>query len=101
MPRFRIAGRDYDHESELRDRLRKLHGEYPDDRFPDDVREEWNEICKVTAEFDARRERIREAIGRPANREGEPDGDTRTGVRQRRWRRTFRRSTRTASYSAT
>ena len=57
--RFDIAGRKYETEAELRERLRELDAEHPEQRFPRPERDEWNEICGVLAEFEARHERLR------------------------------------------
>ena len=73
--KIKVAGREYDGEAGLRERLRELDEQYPEQRFPDDVRDEWNAVCAAVSEFDARRERLGQMAGSPSHRE-QIDGGT-------------------------
>jgi HK97 family phage major capsid protein len=49
-------------EAALRFELSELHAQYPDQTFPDDVRERWNRINETLEHLNNRRERIRELM---------------------------------------
>jgi HK97 family phage major capsid protein len=62
-----IAGRMYDSAEVIRARIEELDAEYPGQTFPDEAREEWNELNRVLDEFKAREDRIRELARDPRN----------------------------------
>jgi HK97 family phage major capsid protein len=76
MQSFTVAGRRYESVSAITARLAELDKQYEGRRFPDDSREEWNQLNEAVenlGEHDKRMARIRELSRNPRNTENVGD----------------------------
>jgi HK97 family phage major capsid protein len=67
VPRTRQNDDDPRTLEEIRDRLAEMDAEYPDQRFPDEQRDEWERLSARADELRARREWLAELARDPAN----------------------------------
>lgn len=79
-----IAGRDYDHEDEIRERIVELDREHAGAVMPRAAKDEWNELCEVIQHFEARQETILDLYHRGAVESGTDDYQPRRPGRTRR-----------------